>query len=78
MVLKDLILAQCSKRDLHCSAAVAVVSPSRFRFVNFLNSGKDGPFMNYNMCLFSATSKAIHLFLDFGLNSAVMVGQLVG
>lgn len=65
MVLKDLILAQCSKRDLHCSAAVAVVSTTRFRCVNFLDNGKDGPFMNYNISQICATSKAIHLYSCF-------------
>lgn len=41
VVLKDLVLAQFSRRDLHGSA-VAVVLTTRLRCVNFF----DGPFMN--------------------------------
>lgn len=39
VVLKDLVLALCSKRDLHCSADVAIASTTRLRCVNFLDNG---------------------------------------
>lgn len=52
VVLKDLVLAQFSSRDLHCASAVAVVvSMTRLKFVNFFDNGKDGPLMNYNICM---------------------------